>query len=461
MNPLKGFLEPKSIAILGASTKPESVSALSIGNLLKHGYDGRVYLVNPKGGELFGKKVYSNIMEIDDSVELAIIHVPPVVVVDAIKECTRKGVSSAVVLADGLDNPQEGGKTITSEMLEAAKKGGLRIMGPNSMGVVNVQNKLCTSIVPFDSLPQGGFSIISQTGLFTGAVLAWITSVQNLGISKAIDLANKCDIDEVDCLEYLVEDTSTKVIGIHMEEVTDGKRFIKAAQRTTCVKPILALKPGRTEIGARTVATHTGSLAGKDESYVAAFSQSGIIRVYDIEELVDLAKAFIHLPPLRGKNISVVTYSGGWGALAADLCEEHGLSIAELSERSIQKIQTIVPDWRKIANPVDIWPPKGLNAAEAFGAAIRAVADDDATDAVLVLAPALKHPTFNALDAVSEEVARYRAKPIATWAVGNRDGVEKAASLIERNCLLFPTVRRAIKALSALYHYQKYLRKVT
>ena len=446
-------MEPTSIAILGASKKPESLSALAVKNLLKFGYDGKIYLVNPSGGELLGMKLYSDLLEINDSIDLAMVYLPPMIVVDGIEACIRKGIRSAIVVSDGLD------ETITERMLEVARSGGVRIMGPNSMGVINVEKKLSTSFAPMEQMTEGGFSIISQTGLFIGAALAWVATDQNVGISKSIDLANKCDIDEVDSLEYLLEDPSTKVIGLHIEEVTDGRRFIEVARRTSLEKPILAIKPGKTEIGAKAIASHTGSLAGNDESYAAAFSQSGIIRIYDIEELADLAKAFIHLPPLKGGNIGVVTYSGGWGALAADLCQEFSLSMAELSERSIQKIQEISPDWRKMKNPVDIWPPTKVDTPETYRTAIRAVADDEQTDAVLVLAPAIDSPVFDNLDVVREEVARYKDKPIVTWAVGNTDGMRKAYSLMKENVLIFPTVRRALRVLSALYQYQRYLSK--
>jgi len=293
-------MEPASMAILGASKKPESLSALAIQNLLKFGYEGKLYLVNPSGGELLGMKVYSDLLEINDSIDLAMVYLPPMVVVDAIEACIRKGIRSVIVVSDGLDGPFEKGKTITEKMLEVARSGGVRIMGPNSMGVINVEGKLSTSFAPMEHMDRGGLSIISQTGLFIGSALAWLATDQNVGISKSIDLANKCDIDELDSLEYLREDPSTKVIGLHMEEVTDGRRFIEVARMTTLVKPILAIKPGKTEIGAKAIASHTGSLAGRDEMYAAAFSQTGIIRIYDIEELADLAKAFIHLPSLNG-----------------------------------------------------------------------------------------------------------------------------------------------------------------
>lgn len=455
MNPLKGFLEPNSIVILGASKKAGSLSALTIRNLLKFGYEGELYLVNPRGGEMEGMKVYSDLLEIEAPVDLAIVYLPPMIVVDAIEACIRKGIRSVIVVSDGLDEPFGEGKTIAEKMLETARRGGVRIMGPNSMGVINVERKLSTSFAPMEQMAEGGLSIISQTGLFIGSALAWIATVQNVGISKSIDLANKCDIDELESLEYLLDDPSTKVIGMHIEEVTDGRRFIEVARRTTLVKPILAIKPGKTEIGARAIASHTGSLAGKDEIYAGAFSQAGIIRIYDIEELADLAKAFIHLPPLKGGNVGVVTYSGGWGALAADLCHELSLSMAQLSDPSIQKVQDIAPSWRKMTNPIDIWPPTKVDTPETYRTAIRAAADDEATDAVLVLAPAIDDPVFDNLDVVREEVARYSDKPIVTWAVGNIGGMEKAFSLMKEHCLIFPTVRRALRALSALYQYHE------
>lgn len=457
MNPLKGFLEPDSIAIVGASQKPRSISALTIKSLLGGGYKGKIYLVNPKGGEFFGIKIYSNLMEIEDQVGLAIILLPPLAIIDAIKICGQKSIHSVIVVSDGLDQPLGEGKTIAEVMLETARKSGVRIIGPDTMGVVNTKKRLSTSFVPIDRLTEGGLSLISQTGLFTGAGMVWILSAHRLGISKSIDLAKKCDINEIDCLEYLREDPSTKVIGMHIEEVADGKRFVDVARNTTYTKPILAIKAGKTEVGARAIASHTGSIAGKDEIYDAVFTQCGILRIHDVEELVDLAKAFIHLPLLKGQNIGIITYTGGWGALAADLCDEFGLSVPNLSETTLLKFQEIVPPWRKITNPVDIWPPASLDTSKAYRSAIRAVAEDNSIDGLLIIAPAVSSPLLDVLSTIGDEVERCKEKPIVTWAVGDKEGVEKASSLTEQHCIIYPTVRRAIRALSALYRYHEYL----
>ena len=457
MNPLKTFLEPNSIAIMGASQKPKSISALIIESLLRGNFEGGIYLVNPKGGEFFGLKVYTNIMNIDAPVDLAIILLPPLAVIDAIKLCAQKGIHSVIIVSDGLNEPLKEGKTITKMMLEVAKKSEVRIIGPDSMGVVNTKKKFSTSFVPIDRFTEGDLSLISQTGLFTGAGLIWILSTHRLGISKSIDLAKKCDINEIDCLEYLREDPSTKVIGMHIEEIADGKRFVEVARKTALLKPILAIKAGKTEIGARAIASHTGSIAGKDEIYGAAFAQSGILRIHDVEELVDVAKAFIHLPLLKGENIGIVTYTGGWGAMAADLCDEFGLSVAKLSEMTLRRLKEIAPPWREITNPVDIWPPKGLNTSKAYQSAIRAIAEDVNTDGLLVIAPAVKSLLLDPLLAIRKEVRRYKEKPIVTWAIGDKDGVEKASSFIEQHCIIYPTVMRAIRALSALYRYHKYV----
>lgn len=457
MNPLKGFLEANSIVILGASQKLQSVSALMIESLLRGRFEGGIYLVNPKGGELFGLKVYTNIMSIDASVDLAIILLPPLAVADAITLCAQKGIHSVIIVSDGLDELLEEGKTIIKMVLEVARKNGVRIIGPDSMGVVNTEKRLSTSFVPIDQFTEGGLSLISQTGLFTGAAMVWMLSVHRLGISKSIDLAKKCDINEIDCLEYLREDPSTRVIGMHIEQVADGKRFVEVARRTSLLKPILVIKAGKTEIAARAIASHTGSMAGKDEIYEGIFAQTGILRVHDVEEIVDLAKAFIYLPLLKGENIGIITYSGGWGALAADLCDEFGLSVAALSETTLRKLKDIVPSWRETTNPVDIWPPQGLNTSKTYQAAIRAVVEDVRVDGLLVIAPTVTSPFLDALPAIKEEVSRHKEKPVVTWAIGDKDGAEKAFSVMTEHCIVYPTVRRAIRALSALYMYHKYL----
>ena len=453
MNPVKRFLEPDSVAIIGASQRPGNPSALAIESLLNVGFEGKIYLINPKGGELFGLKVHSDLMGVKAPIDLAVLFVPPAAVVDTIKICGKKGIHSVIIVSDGLEIPLEGGKTILSETLEVARENRVRIIGPDSMGVANAQKKFSTSFVPIGRLTEGGLSLLSQTGLFMGSGLIWFLSVHGLGISKSIDLAKKCDIDEIDCIEYLAEDPSTKVIGMHIEEVSDGKRFIKVARKTALRKPMLAIKVGKTEVAARAIASHTGSMAGNDEIYDAAFSQAGILRINDFEELADLAKAFIHLPMLKGKKIGVITYTGGWGAMAVDVLLEFGLSVADLSDGTLQRLQEIAPPWRKITNPVDIWPPARLNMSETYQAAIRAVAEDNGTDGILVNAPAINDSPLDVLSAIKEEVQRYKEKPIVTWAIGNKDGVDKASSLIEHDCIIYPTVRRCVRALSALYQY--------
>ena len=457
MNPLKGFLEPDSIAIVGASQRPGSISALTVESLLSAGFEGRICLVNPKGGELFGFSAFTSLAEVDPPVDLAVFFLPPSAVVDAIAMCGQRGTGSVIVVTDGLDRAIEGETTIMEKMVETAKKAGVRIIGPDSMGVVNTRKRLSTGFVPIDDLTEGGLSLFSQTGLFTGAGLAWIVTTQGLGISKSIDLAKKCDVDEIDCLEYLGEDHDTKVIAMHIEEVADGKRFIEAARKTASRKPILAIKAGKTEISARAIASHTGSIAGRDEAYVAAFAKSGILRIQSFEELVDLAKAFIHLPLLRGKKIGIITYSGGWGALAADLCDEFGLSIAALSETTLKKIEGLVPPWRKISNPVDIWPPTKLDTSQTYQKAVRAVAQDTATDGLLVIAPAVSSPFLDVLPAIADEVNKHDQKPIIICAVGDRDGVTKASSLLGRHLVVYRTAKRAVRALSALNRYYNFL----
>ncbi|MBU2550451.1 MAG: CoA-binding protein [Proteobacteria bacterium] len=457
MNPLTGFMEPRSVAFLGASGRPGSISALVLGNLLKFGFGGQIYPINPKGGELFGLKVYPGLGDVDGPVDLAVIYLPPAGVVDGIRECARKGVSSAIVVSDGLDERSDGGRTLTEEMLEAAREGGVRIMGPNSMGVINARHRFSTSFAPFEDLPEGGLSLISQTGLFTGAVMVWLADDQGVGVGKSIDLANKCDVDEIETLEYLLDDPETRVIGMHIEEVTRGSRFIDTASRVSLEKPILALKPGKTEVGSRAVSSHTGSLAGRDESYQAAFAQSGILRVQDLEELADLAKAFIHLPPMRGPRVGIVTFTGGWGALSADVCAEFGLSVAALAPETLAALQEIAPPWRRMTNPVDLWPPTRLGVADTYRACIRALAADEATDAILVLGPAFDDPMFDIYEVVREETARHPDVPLVTWAVGDRAGMNKAASMVRYGCPFFPTVRRAVRVLSALYRRHRFL----
>jgi len=451
---LKKFIEPNSIAMIGASAKSGSMSSVVIKNLISLGYKGEIYLVNPNGEKLFGLNVYRSLMEIDGDVDLGILFVNPARVTGAISECAERGIESVIIVSDGLDQKTSAGNTIETEIVNLAKNKGVRIVGPNSMGIVNSANNFCTSFIPVERLPRGGLSLVSQSGIFIGAVLSWIISEKNIGISKSIDLANKCDVDEVEVLEYFLNDKDTRVVVVHLESVRDGQKFLQMAKEVSLDKPILAFKTGKTAVGAKLVYSHTGSISGKDDAYNAAFLQSGIIRVTDIEEMLDLATAFMHLPPLKGNKIAVITYTGGWGALTADFCEEFGLEIAELSKSTLQRVKDVSPPWRDITNPVDIWPPAKMDAQKSYRAAIRAVMEDDGVDAVIVLAPASTDPVFDIFGVLEEEVKRYE-KPMVIWAVGNKKGMDKAAGIIASDVVVYSTIKRAVKVLSKLYQYYR------
>jgi len=451
---LKKFIEPNSVAIIGASAKSGSMSSVVIKNLISLGYKGEIYLVNPNGGKLFGLNVYHSLMEIAENVDVAILFVNPARVKGTISECAERGIESVIIVSDGLDQKTSTGNTIEAEIVDLAKNKGIRIVGPNSMGIVNSANNFCTSFISVDRLPRGGLSLVSQSGVFIGAVLSWIISEKNIGISKSVDLANKCDVDEVEVLEYFLNDKETRVIVLHLESVCDGQKFLQMAKKVSLEKPILAFRPGKTAVGAKLVYSHTGSISGKDDAYNAAFLQSGIIRVTDIEEMLDLAIGFMHLPPLKGNNIAVITYTGGWGALTADFCEEFGLEIAELSKNTLQKVKDVSPPWRDITNPVDIWPPARMDAQRSYRVAIRAVMEDDGVDAVIVLAPASIDPVFDIFGVLEEEVKRYK-KPMVIWAVGNKKGMDKAAGIIASDVVVYSTIKRAVKVLSKLYKYYR------
>ena len=455
-NALSYFLNPQSIAVVGASATEGKVGHAIIKNLLNSGFSGTVYPINPQIGEILGLKVYPSIRDIPQKVDLATIGIQPTLVPNVIRECGAAGVKAALIMSAGFADGDGAGRKLQQEVVEIAREGKVRIIGPNTQGVFNLEaNSVLLSVTfPQAFLQKSPISFVCQSGLFP-----WQFALRapHLGLGKMVDLGNMCDVSHAEALAYLGADPETKVIVLHIEGVPDGRLLLQIASQVASQKPTIALKIGRTAAGGRAIASHTGSMAGMDEAYDAAFRQSHILRANDLDELVDMAKTFLCLPPVLGKRVGIITTSGAGGAMAADACEEFGLEVAELSHETIQIIRDTLPAWISINNPIDVWQILDpLRLMSNIAVTLTALSNDPNVDAIAIVghAPSI-WPEFNITDVIQKYAEKGTAKPVVLWTLGDEGGQRQLLSLESKGIVTYPDIRRAIKALSCSYFYHQ------
>ncbi|KPV61615.1 MAG: Acyl-CoA synthetase (NDP forming) [Candidatus Bathyarchaeota archaeon BA1] len=389
---------------------------------------------------------------IPDEVDTAIIATPASTVVEIMESCARKGVKAAIVVSSGFS--EEGNKRLEQEIVKIAKRAGIRVIGPNTTGVLNTANNFITTFVPIENLRRGNVALVAQTGMFLGAMLRSIASSQHFGVSKVVGLGNKCDVDDWEALEYLAQDPETALIGMYIEGIKDGRGFLEVSQRVTKEKPVLILKSGITEVGSKVVLSHTGSLSGKDEVFDAACKQAGIIRVRSLEELIDLTKAFAFQPLPRGNRVAVVSFTGAGGVIATDACAENGLAVARISRETEKRLRRVTPKWHRILNPVDLWPAvEASGTIEACNTAIKAIVEDEGVDEVIVILAVFKGMVLPCdLDILKEK--RHLDKPLLFCIIGDKDYAELMTGVLERRGFpVYPYITRAVKASAAMHRY--------
>ncbi len=354
---LRAFFQPAGVAVIGSLREVMGTAYSAIKNMRHFGFSGAIYPINPspsKYGEVLGLKVYSNVSEVAQPIDLAVVITPPSTVPAIIEECASSGVKAIIVISEGFAESGKEGAALQRKLADIVRHTGVRIIGPNTFGVVNAANGLVT-VPPYtdnDKIERGGIAFCSQTGSIGPHQVPledWAYP-----ISKMCDLGNKCDVDEVDILNYLADDPETEVVAMHMEDVRNGPEFMKAARRLVARKPLVVLKTGRSEEGARATASHTGSLMGSDQIYDAGLRQLGAIRVNTWQELWEVPKTLLYQPLPAGNRFAVITFTGGQGVIAADAASAAGLAVANFSADTICKLSMVFP--RLGSNPVDIGP---------------------------------------------------------------------------------------------------------
>ncbi|CAD5244716.1 acetate--CoA ligase alpha subunit [Thermococcus camini] len=453
---LEALFRPKSIAVIGASEKPGKIGYAVMKNLVEYGYEGKIYPVNVKGVEIEinGKKFksYRSILDVPDEVDMAVIVVPAKFVPQVVEECGQKGVKVLPIISSGFGELGEEGKKVERQIVETAHKYGMRILGPNIFGVVYTPEKLNATFGPTDVMP-GNLALISQSGALGIALMGW-TILEKVGLSAVVSVGNKSDIDDADLLEFFKEDDNTKAILIYMEGVKDGRRFMEVARDVSKEKPIIIIKAGRSERGAKAAASHTGSLAGADSIYTAAFKQSGVLRALTIGEAFDWARTLSNLPEPEGENVVILTNGGGIGVMATDAAEEEGLKLYDDLEE-LKVFANHMPPFGSYKNPVDL---TGMAGAESYEGAVRDALANPNMHAVAVLycQTAVLDPRDLAKIVIREYNESGRKKPLVVAIVGGIEAKEAIDMLNEEGIPAYPEPERAIKSLAALYRWSNW-----
>ena len=442
------ILNPTSIAVIGASATEGKVGHEVFKNIVTQGFAGTVYPVNPKGGEILGKKVWATLKEIPTDVDLAVIVTPAPTVAAVLEECAAKSIKNVIVISAGFkETGSDEGKTREKELAESAKKHGINLMGPNCLGMLRPGIKLNASFAK-NLPPAGGIALISQSGAFAVALLDAANDL-HVGFSLVASIGNKTVMDESDFLQLCADDEETKVIGFYLESIEDGKHFREIAEHVAGKKPIVLLKSGVSQAGRKAASSHTGALAGSDAAIDALCTQTGIHRAHSLQEFTDLLKVLSTQPPLLTNRIAIITNAGGPGILAADAAEQVKLALPSLSDAQEKKLRTALPDTASTKNPIDVI---GDSSSDRFAAALDACINDSGIDGIAVLlTPQVMTPVQEVAQAVIDAKARTKFMPIVTSFMGRESVMEARALLAKSGIPNFDTPERAIEALSALH----------
>jgi acetyltransferase len=451
---LDSIFKPKSIAVVGASTRPGTIGYVILNNILRYQYRGSLYAVNPKADFVNGVKSYGSVMDLPERVDLAIVVVPRDMVASALDECGRAGVPAAVTITAGFKEIGGPGIEKEQEIIGIIRRYGMRMVGPNCYGIINTEaeyglNATFSKLNPL----RGRVAFLSQSGAL-GEVVIDYTNRLNIGISMFVSIGNKADITDIDVLQYWENDPSTDVILLYIENIENSDEFMRVARRITAQKPIVAVKAGRTESGARAVSSHTGVLAGGDIGVDAFFEKCGIIRAGSFEELFDIAMALTGQPLPSGDRVAIITNAGGPAILQTDSVETLGLKMARFERRTVDYLRANLLPMAAVNNPIDVIASGG---AEAYAAATRAALDDPNVDILIIIfVPPILVDHRAVIDAFIEEVRRHRgAKPVLCCLMGSPAGIAGSENLLAGNIPIYSFPDGAARAIAGMVKYAR------
>jgi acyl-CoA synthetase (NDP forming) len=456
------FFNPQAIAVVGATPNPFKGGYSILKNLVT-GYRGRICPVNPRYDEIEGRSCYPSVSAIPDPVDLALVFVPAKAVPAAIEDCIRKGVPGVMIESGGFAETGPEGRALQQSLVGMVKSSGIRLWGPNCMGLVDAVRGHAFSFLDPRAL-QAGFipgnvSLVVQSGMLSAGFLVDIMTNGIMGISKVCSVGNKIDVNECDILPWLLEDPDTAAIGLYLESIPEGRRLIDLCRKSP--KPIVVLKGGKSEKGAQAAMSHTASMAGNQRIIADVLAQAGVIEALDFKQMMDLCRSLAIFPekPARAEDrVAILTFSGGAGIVSSDFVEQMNLTAAELSGETRKNLQGLFPDWMPVANPVDLWPAMEKHAASdvnIYSEALRSVLADTGVDAVLMH---IFVGNFRIKVNIEDIAAQSRAagKPVFIWLLGRREeAFQTQTAAREQGIPMFQELHRAVECLAAVMHRKK------
>ncbi len=442
---LEAIFAPQSVAIVGASPDPSKLGHRVLRNIVDNGYAGRVFPVHPTALTILDLPAFSSVRAVPEPIDLAVIVVPPQAVLAVVDECGKQGVRGLVVITAGFKEVGGAGKELERKLIDLVRAYGMRMVGPNCLGIIDTTTKLNASFAAL--MPEAGqIAFMSQSGALCTAILDW-SKPEGIGFSRFVSLGNKGDVDEVALLQAWGDDPANRVILAYLEGINDGPAFIKTARAVTKRTPVIAIKSGTTQAGTRAISSHTGSLAGSERAYEAAFSQSGILRANTMEELFDYAMAFAYQPLIAGNRLAIVTNAGGPGIIATDAAERNGLALAQFTPETIELLQRDLPPAASVFNPIDVI---GDARSDRYRIALAAALADPNVDAALILFTPQAGSEPEETARVVAELSANQPKPVATSYMGAASLGPALKLLNEHRIPNYAFPERAISALGAM-----------
>lgn len=454
---MKYFFEPENVAIVGASKNPEKLGHVIMRNFIENNYKGEIFPVNLREREIMGLRCYKSVLDIGKEVDIAVIVIPPEASNKAILECAKKGVKGCIVITAGYKEIGGIGIQREGELEKIVKKYGIRIIGPNCLGIFDPKSGIDTLFLPAFKLKRpekGNIAIVAQSGAF-GSVILDLAADYNIGISKFISYGNATDIDESDLIKFLGNDKETNAIISYIEGVKDGRKFMDICHKVSRKKPIIVLKSGKSERGIEAASSHTGSLAGKYSIYKGALKQAGAIEALTLEQMFDYARILSYEKEMKGKRVAVITNGGGFGVLSTDAIERNNLELVNFEGEIKKKLQKIIPSYAKVHNPLDLI---GDAKPERYKKALEILMNHDGIDAILVIALMQTASMSSEIIDIFADLKQEYDKPFVICMAGGEYTRIHAMNLERLGIPVYSTPTRAADSLKALHDYWKWRR---
>jgi acetyl coenzyme A synthetase (ADP forming)-like protein len=448
------IMRPGAVAVIGASNEDGKIGNSVMKNLINGGYQGQIYPINPKSDEVLGKKAYKSIKDVEADIDVAVFAVPAKFVAPALEECGEKGVAGAILIPSGF--AETGNQDMQDEVVAIARKHGVRVLGPNIYGYYYTPENLCaTFCTPYDV--KGGVALTSQSGGIGMAILGF-SRTSKMGVSAIVGVGNKSDIDEDDLLTFFEQDDNTNIVAMHLEDLKDGRYFAETARRVSKKKPVVVLKAGRTDMGARAASSHTGALAGNDKVYDDILRQSGVVRAPGLNEMLQYARGLPVLPTPKGENVLIITGAGGSGVLLSDACVDNDLKLMDMPADLDEAFKKFIPPFGASGNPVDITggePPATYRNTIALG-----LEDDRIHALILGYWHTIVTPPMVFAKMAAEVVQEYRekgiSKPVVASLAGDVEVEEASQYLYEHGVVAYPyTTELPVQVLGAKYRWAR------